>query len=188
MRVRHMYSYIDYLKRWKMLNATFKMFKHFHGERTGHRHNLQLDLVMLHQAVISYFYDMERYKTWHQDAATKKADDTKQFAFSIYWLMKTRPVYIATSTEDIVKAYSADPASFDKDQSVLANAQFAIFVGSHYQDCAMNGDLAAEFLYGLTFREFSRDSLMMMGTILKAAGAPKPGSVDVIPLKPYWPG
>ncbi len=155
-----LYTEKDHFERWEMLLETYEIFKSSFERKTG----LIIDLnpAILFQVVICYFYEMERYKDWHlSDPKKKKANDVKQFAFLVYWLVKLKPVYFSMVAGEYKK----------NDKRILANAMFAVLAGGLHQKKTPQDELLDELYYQLTYRETTRDSLLYIAMTLKTQTA-----------------
>lgn len=58
--------------------------------------NIYLCERTLHQVVVSYYYDVCRYKWFH---STDRIDGRKQAAFLVKWISKLRPVVLSPAEE-----------------------------------------------------------------------------------------
>jgi hypothetical protein len=76
--------------------------------------SVYLNNVLLHAAVKSHFYDIHRYKTF---AGSEWANEYKQAAYTIKWIVKFRPIQIKETTKNVT------PAVFD------INLIFALLCG-----------------------------------------------------------
>ena len=61
---------------------------------------LQVNRIILHDVVVSYFHDVKRHKDFH---GFRLVDETKQAAFTMKWIAKLRPVQFACSDEDATR-------------------------------------------------------------------------------------
>lgn len=177
------YTTEEIFRRWNLLLSAFAIFKPAYTTAHEVTHEIGIDPFTLYQAVESYFHDLSRYKSWHLDDPTKKADDTKQFAFTVYWLMKKRPIYICTPLPELLEKYKSNKTVMDEDPTILANAHFAFVAGGNFQDAVVKGELAAELLYGLSYRDYNKDSLLMIASMLKLIQS-APGAAIHVTQKP----
>ncbi len=60
--------------------------------------HLEINRVVLHNIIVSYFYDVDRHKDFH---GTSLVDETKQGAFTMKWITKLRPVQFCCSVQDV---------------------------------------------------------------------------------------
>jgi hypothetical protein len=151
-------------KRWKMWVNSFHKFNDEISKRPQVANKLDLDVNLLYQAAQSYHFDMERHKAFHfADDPLKKANDVKQFAYSLYWLMKLRPVI----TVRTAKARQVSSVSVGRDPTLLANAYFALIVATNHQPGMLQRKLLFELLYAMTYREIGKDGYLMTASMIK---------------------
>jgi hypothetical protein len=151
--------------RWMLWAKAFLKLDGALAKRKRLAYELDLDPDLLYQAVQSYVFDIHRHKAFHfTDDPLKKADDVKQFAFTLYWLMKLRPV-IAVGRSTTGKSLSM--TSTHRDPTLLANAYFAWIVASNHQPGILKGKLLFELLYAMTYREIGKDGYLMVASMIK---------------------
>lgn len=127
-----------------------------------HWQDTVLDKDVLMHCVESYFCDLERTKAFHDISL---ADQHKQAAFTIKWIVRTRPIFIR-------------PGGKSTKASLLANEMFALAAGLFWLR-AKPGDLSEPFLrnllYTLHYRNFDPEVMAtMMYTVECALNGKKP--------------
>ena len=92
--------------------------------------HLEINRVVLHNIVVSYFYDVDRHKDFH---GTSLVDETKQGAFTMKWITKLRPVQFHCSVQDVT------------DKILYANEIYAVRCGLAFMK--ISPDVLPEQLY-----------------------------------------
>jgi hypothetical protein len=59
-----------------------------------------LNKVLLHSAIVSYYYDIHRYKNF---SGSGWANHHKQAAYTIKWIVRFRPIQINDKTEEVTR-------------------------------------------------------------------------------------
>jgi hypothetical protein len=86
-------------KKVKLRNDTIqKQFNKFIEKRTDLRNFVYLNDVLLNSAVKSYYYDIHKYKDFSD---SMWANNHKQAAYTIKWLVRFRPVQIKENIKDL---------------------------------------------------------------------------------------
>jgi hypothetical protein len=153
-------------RRWLLIMIAFYKFNAAYKKRHPLARALHIDPALVYQIATSYQIDIERFKAFHLTPVPTDpndprnfADDVKQFAFLMHWLMKLRPVFALGDIKDA--------GAMRDDGTLLSNAVFAFGFCSNFQARAMKGKLLAEFLYSMTYREITRDGYLMIASMTK---------------------
>ena len=173
-------------KRWSMLLDTFEKFKVVYEKHPAVKNPIAIDARLLLQAVISYYHDVARFKWWHfkwwnkENQKRQKIDENKMFAFTLFWLMKTRPIYIPSDLDDTLRAYSSDKSSFDSDPTLLANAHFALIASFNFLPFSLRGKALQELLYHVTYRSPNPYDLIVYADVLSSMISDKDGRASAV--------
>ena len=82
-------------KRQNLLESIFSGLQDHLGSDFAH---IELNSIVLHNVVVSYFDDVDRHKDYH---VTTRVDEVKQAAYTIKWIAKLRPIQFSCP-EDVV--------------------------------------------------------------------------------------
>lgn len=114
---------------------------------------IRIDLYMLRHCVESYYYDVERMKSFH---FIEFADEHKRAAYTMKWICRLRPVY------------------FDSDKnraksSVLANEALAIALARRFLSLKkpFEEKFMLHLLYSLHFRSPDEDWLRAVAYLMQ---------------------
>ena len=156
-------------KRYDLILKAFEKFKREFRDLSPDSRELNIDPVIVYQVAKSYEIDLARFKTRNlsvniDDPNDPKnfADDVKQYAFQLYWLVKLRPVYSPEATVSYPQVA--------KDAALMGNALFAFAFCSNFQETSLDGKLLTQLLYTLTYREMTKDGYLMIASMIKVLG------------------
>jgi hypothetical protein len=166
------YNDRDIEDRFTLILDMFDEFVKVYSAQVGISWKIDLDPYAVYQAVTSYFHDVARYQWWHfkwwdsTNLNGQLLDDQKQFAFTLYWLMKCRPVFISDDASAVVARLKSSSATFDNDPALLANAQFALVASQSFLSFRIRNKLLEELMYHITYRSPSPSDLMLYADAL----------------------
>jgi hypothetical protein len=166
------YSDDDIEDRFALILDMFDEFVKVYSAQPGISWKIDIDPYAVYQAVTSYFHDVARYQWWHfkwWDQANVNGqllDDQKQFAFTLYWLMKCRPVFISDDAATVTARLMGSQSTFDNDPALLANAQFALVASQSFLTFRIRDKLLEELMYHVTYRSPNPSDLMLYADAL----------------------
>lgn len=121
-------------------------------------HQVGVDRAVLYDVLVSAYYDIMRYKSWHQtDPSVEKSDSIKRAAFFTKWLVRLKPIWVSRPEYKPTR----------KDCTVLVNERFALewaFANLSFElgkKCPSPTERKFyELLYDIHFRDISSDALI----------------------------
>ena len=143
-------------QRQALLEGIFSGLRDHLGPDFDH---LEVNDVVLHNVVVSYFHDVDRHKEFH---GTELVDETKQGAFTMKWIVKLRPIQFQLPAADVTK------------NILYVNEIFAVRCGLAFMQVAPNvlpDRLYADLLYTLRNRPIDERMLFLWLTTLQNAVA-----------------
>ncbi len=143
-------------QRQALLEEIFSSLRDHLGSDFDH---LEVNAVVLHNVVVSYFHDVDRHKDFH---GTDLVDETKQGAFTMKWIVKLRPVQFQLPAEDVTK------------NILYINEIFAVRCGLAFLQVSpsvLPDRLYADLLYTLRNRPVDERMLFLWLTTLQQAVA-----------------
>lgn len=141
-------------RRQDLFEKTFESLKEEMGESLS---CVRLNAIVLHNVVVSYFDDVERYKSYHE---APRANEIKQAGFTIKWLIKLRPIEFLT---DFTNANSS---------LLYANELYALRYGLAFLEISpdqIDRELYCEILYTLHYRSIDEGMLFVWLRTLQLA-------------------
>ena len=138
--------------RQELLERTFAGFKELLG--AGFEH-LDLNRIVLHNIVVSYFDDVNRHKDFH---GTDRVDDVKQAAFTMKWIAKLRPIQFSCEESEVSQ------------QILFINEIFAVRCGLSFMKISPSNlpdQLYEDLLYTLRYRHMDERMLFVWLSTLK---------------------
>lgn len=143
----------EILKRKHQLEYIFERMKR-RSIRSDLAEHLYLNDIVLYNAIVSYFHDVDRHKEFHGSVLV---DEVKQAAYLIKWIAKLRPIYF-------------DVKLLNPSYNVLyANEIFAIRSGFSYlgvKPTTLPTKVHKEAHYTLRYRSVDERYLMLWLTHL----------------------
>lgn len=140
------------------LHAAFEYWKNAYESLSSGGQKLRLDPSCLYVAVVSYFDDIARFKSYHlQDPKHQKADAVKQATFAVKWLAKLKPI----SVERPIDVSQGNFVLDNDDDSVMINEAFAVGVAMTYLKVRLQKEKHAELMYDLCYRRLTDDGLLL---------------------------
>ena len=122
----------------------------------------RLNTNAMYLAIKSAYYDIERYKDFHQaKPQTDKSNSVKRAAYLCKWLNRVKPI-----------EYQGEPPKPDDIYGLLINSQFAISMARTHIEAELklpirfSNKLRHELMYDFTYREVSADSILTIFQIL----------------------
>jgi hypothetical protein len=151
-----------------------KQYSLFIAKQAKHtKDSVHLNSVLLHSAIISYYYDIRRFKDF---SGSELANKHKQAAYTIKWLVKFRPIQINENT------------NYVSDEIFDINIRFALvcgfaFLGKKMTDLIMKNKQQMDMqvtdkkersfydklLYDLRYRHLSGKKLILAFEALELA-------------------
>ena len=95
-----------------IITEQFRLFIEMQAKNT--KDSVYLNLVLLRPAIVSYYYDIHRYKDF---SGSEWANKYKQAAYIIKWIVRFRPIQIKESTKHV------------SSEILDINIKFALFCG-----------------------------------------------------------
>ena len=141
-------------KRQELLHGIFSGLRAHVGSDFEH---LEVNDVVLHNVVVSYFHDVDRHKHFHD---TKLVDDTKQGAYTMKWIAKLRPIQFSCPAERVTT------------NLLYVNEIFAVRSGLAFMSVSpdmLPEQLFADLLYTLRHRSVDDRMLFLWLATLKHA-------------------
>ncbi len=164
-------------ERWVALDIACEDFvKSLKGKRD--RYAYGYDGALLYDVLISTYRDIQRYKELHQTNPKKqKSDSVKRAAYSIKWLMRLQPIWVARP-----RRYTPS----NDDTPLLLNEKFAIewaFANLGFEHGRalpiLRREVLVNFLYYLHFRAYNEDGLIEIIQLLYDAAVGKSPYVNL---------
>lgn len=152
-----------------------QFIKFIGGQDKTVQDSVYLNNVLLHAAIVSYYYDIHRYKNF---SGSEWVNNYKQAAYSIKWITKFRPIQIKENTKNVT------------DKLFDINLIFALVCGFSFLNREMVDLIMAEkqeidaqnksslekrtsfydnLLYAIRYRPLSGKQLMLIFETLKLA-------------------
>jgi len=115
---------------------------------------LRIDKALIGYAVVAYFHDIERVKTFH---GMSKADHFKIAAYTVKWLCKVKPIQLTRNNSSLLDSRVGRLV-------LTVNADFALMLGFILSDVKLSlvKDVHKELLYTCTYRGIEPGILAQM--------------------------
>jgi len=142
------------------------------SKATGARAKYSVDDPTLYDVLMSTYYDIERYKTYHQnDPHNQKSDSVKRAAYYTKWIVRLHPI-------SIYRPHGYQP--IPDDDWAFANERFAIEWGFANLSFELgrrfpipSEDFMFDLLYYLHYRSLAEDALVQMYQFIYDTGTQK---------------
>lgn len=138
-----------------------------YAEKYGYRVALDINRRLLYLTVVSAYYDIARYKTFHfAGDHTKKSDGVKRAAYFTKWTIRFRPIQ-CVFLDDIADA------DIESAWVLMLNEHLALEWGSQclandggLPGIRLSGKFRNDLLYTLHYREMNVDGLLSIYQML----------------------
>ena len=163
--------------RFVELGEEFNVFAESLSIQCGADFDLELDRYKLELAVISYFNDISRYKSWHfpEDPEGSRLDGTKKAAYMAFWLNRIAPISVRRNGRPAPP--SQDGRTIGVDPLMLATQYFSLHVACNYLGFRPADELQGKLLYHMLYREESAKHYLLVFEMLDAAHSAAPGAI-----------
>ena len=147
----------EQLKVAKRQELLYRIFSGLRAHVGSDFQHLEVNDVVLHDVVVSYFHDVDRHKDFHN---TKLVDDTKQGAYTMKWIVKLRPIQFNRPAEQMTS------------NLLYINEIFAVRSGLAFMSISpdvLPERLFADLLYTLRYRSVDDRMLFLWLATLRHA-------------------
>jgi hypothetical protein len=139
--------------------------------------DLELDRYKLELAVVSYFNDISRYKSWHfpEEPEGARLDGTKKAAYMAFWLNKAAPISVRRNGRP--PPPPQDGRTIGVDPLILITQYFSLHVACNYLGFLPDDELAGKLIYHMLYREESAKHYLLVFEMLDAAHRAAPEKI-----------